>query len=139
MARVIPSAASSADAATRTLAGFTSRLGKRCSISLAMCSMASLPIRLVLSVRPVRGSIRPRRRSAPGRRAGLLVLRKPRLAFDRDAEVVERGIQLEFHLRVVVEAGLPALPDGVHYLVVLCALQHQTRQADSLARRSAEH
>src|SRR3546814_2469931 len=37
---------------------------------------------------------------------GLLVLRKPRLAFDRDAEVVERGIQLEFHLRVVVEAGL---------------------------------
>src|SRR3546814_1766450 len=48
--------------------------------------------------------------------AGLLVLRKPRLAFDRDAEVVERGIQLEFHLRVVVEAGLPALPVGVHHL-----------------------
>src|SRR3546814_17430775 len=44
---------------------------------------------------------------------GLLVLRKTRLAFNRDAEGVERGIQLEFHLRVVVATGLRALPCGV--------------------------
>src|SRR3546814_2139309 len=93
MARVIPSAASSADAAIRTLAGFTSRLGKRCSISLAMCSMARLLV-VWCSVRVLRvdpfGHVGNQRRvDVPG----LLVLRKTRLAFNRDAEVVARGLQ----------------------------------------------
>src|SRR3546814_4906145 len=86
------------DAAIRTLAGFTSRLGKRCSISLAMCSMARLLV-VWCSVRVLRvdpfGHVGNQRRvDVPG----LLVLRKTRLAFNRDAEVVERGIQLEFQI-----------------------------------------
>src|SRR3546814_5749271 len=84
MARVIPSAASSADAAIRTLAGFTSRLGKRCSISLAMCSMARLLVVwcsvCVLRVDPFGHVGNQRRVDVPG----LLVLRKTRLAFNRD-------------------------------------------------------
>src|SRR3546814_16608161 len=121
MARVIPSAASSADAAIRTLAGFTSRLGKRCSISLAMCSMAR-PLVVWCSVRVLRvdpfGHVGNQRRVDV---AALLVLRNPRLAFDRAAEVAARGLPLEFPLLVAVTDGFHASPVGVHPLSSFCA------------------
>src|SRR5690606_7354610 len=64
----------------------------------------------------------------PGHR----VLAQVAVALAGDAEMVERGVQLELDLRVVVEAGLPALPVGVDDLDVARALQHQHRQVREL-------